>query len=196
MAQIGVKYPMYAPLIEDETSKTFEYGEGKIAGKAIRINWNLNIAESKLYADDDVAESAKEFIDGTLGFNPDDIPQDARADWLDNKIEKETVGAEEVDVLTSTDEDNPGYFGFGFIVTKIKNNQRLYRAILLTKVQFKEPNEETETKGQQITWQTPNIEGTIMRRIDGAWKKEITVSSLTTAKAWLAQVLNIGGSDT
>lgn len=191
MASIGLRYPVYAPLTENEEAGTFQYGNGKIAAKAINVEMNINIAESILYADDTAAESIKEFIDGTLTFTADDLDAEVRGDWLGNTTEKVSIGEEEIDVLVSTDEDMPGYFGFGFIVPKIKNNTRLYRAIIFPKIQFKEPNESAETKGQQINWQTPQIEGRIFRRVDGVWKKEITVNSLATAKAWLAQELNI-----
>ena len=191
MALIGLRYPVYAPLTEDETAGTCNYEQGKVAAKAVRVDMSLNIAESVLYADDAAAESIREFIDGTITFTADDLDASVRKDWLGNKTETVTVDSEEVEVLVSGEEDNPGYFGFGFIVPKIKNNTRFYRAVIYLKVQFSEPNETAETKGQQINFQTPTIEGRVFRRIDGNWKKEITVSSLATAKAWLAQELNI-----
>lgn len=191
MAQIGLRYPMYAPLIEDETSRTFEYGDGKVAAKAIRVDMNLNVADSPLYADDEVAERLREFIDGTMTFTPDDLSPEVRGDWLGNKTEEETVGEETVDVLDSSTDDLPGYFGFGYIIPKVKNKVRCYRAIFFPKVQFGEPNETAETKGENITWQTPAIEGKIMRRIDGKWKREITVTSLDTALNWLRGKLNV-----
>lgn len=191
MAQIGLRYPMYAPLIEDETSRTFEYGDGKVAAKAIRVDMNLNVVDSPLYADDGVAERLREFIDGTMTFTPDDLSPEVRGDWLGNKTEEETVGEETVDVLDSSTDDLPGYFGFGYIIPKVKNKVRCYRAIFFPKVQFGEPNETAETKGENITWQTPAIEGKIMRRIDGKWKREITVTSLDTAVNWLRKHLNV-----
>lgn len=194
MPVIGLRYPVYAPLTEDDLAGTYTYGTGKIAAKAVKVDMNLNISESIFYADDTAAESVREFIDGTMSFTADDLEQSVRKDWLGNTVETATVGTEQVEVLVSKDEDTPGYFGFGFILPKIKNKTRLYRAIIYTKVQFGEPNESAETKGQNISWQTPTIEGKIFRRIDGVWKKEITTNSLATARAWLAQELNISAT--
>ena len=191
MAQIDLKYPMYAPLTEDEASRTFEYGDGKVAAKAIRVDISLNVVDSPLYADGEVAERLREFIDGTMTFTPDDLSPEVRGDWLGNQTEEETVGEETVEVLDSSTDDLPGYFGFGYIIPKVKNKVRYYRAIFFPKVQFGEPNETAETKGENITWQTPAIEGKIMRRIDGRWKREITVASLDTAINWLRKHLNI-----
>ena len=192
MPQIGLKYPVYAPLTEDETAGTCTYAAGKVAGKAVKVDMSLNIAESTFYADDNASESTKEFIDGKITFVADDLDQSVKKDWLGNTIEKVTINTEQIDVLVSNDSDTPGYFGFGFILPKIKNKIRVYRVVIYTKVQFGEPDESAETKGQSINWQSPKIEGKIFRRIDGAWKREITVSSLPTAKAWLAQELKIG----
>lgn len=191
MAQFDLKYPMYAPLTEDEASRTFEYGDGKVAAKAIRVDMNLNISDSPLYADGEIAERLREFIDGTMAFTPDDLPPETRGDWLGNQTEEETIGDETVEVLDSSADDLPGYFGFGYIIPKVKNKIRQYRAIFFPKVQFGEPNETAETKGASLTWQTPAIEGKIMRRIDGKWKREITVTSLDTALNWLRDKLNV-----
>lgn len=182
---------MYAPLTEDEASRTFEYGDGKVAAKAIRVDMNLNISDSPLYADGEIAERLREFIDGTMAFTPDDLPPETRGDWLGNQTEEETIGDETVEVLDSSADDLPGYFGFGYIIPKVKNKIRQYRAIFFPKVQFGEPNETAETKGASLTWQTPSIEGKIMRRIDGKWKREITVTSLDTALNWLRDKLNV-----
>ena len=194
MAQIGLRYPVYALLTEDEANGTYTYGTGKVAAKAIKVEMSLNIADAPLYADDGIAERVREFIDGTLNFTPDDLSDEVKSDWLGSEIKEETIDDEgtKVSVLKSTTQDMPGYFGFGFIVPKVKNNVREYRAILFAKVQFAEPNESAQSKGESISWQTPGIEGKIMRRVDEVWKEEITADTLAKAKAWLNKRLNIG----
>lgn len=191
MPQIGLRYPVYAPLTEDETNGTATYANGKIAGKAVKVDMSINYAESKHYADDNVDEAIKEFVDGKITFTADDLENSVKKDWLGNTVETVTINTEQVEVLVSKDVDNPGYFGFGFIVPKIKNKVRSYRTIIYTKVKYSEPNESAETKGQQINFHSPTIEGMILRRVDGVWKREITTTSLVTAKAWLAQELKI-----
>ena len=191
MAQIGLRYAVSAPLTEDEQAGTFTYGTGKVVAKAIKVEMNLNIADAPLYADDDIAERVREFVDGDINFTPDDLDDTTKAEWLGSELEDEAVDTTTVKVLKSNTEDLPGYHGFGFIVPKVKDKVRKYRAVLFTKVQFAEPNETAETKGQNINWQTPAIVGKLMRRIDGNWKEETTVDSLATAKAWLAKKLNI-----
>lgn len=190
MASIGLRYPVTAPLTENDNG-THSYGIGKVVAKAIKVDTKLTVSDEPLYADDGVSERVREFVDGTMTFTPDELSPEIRADWLGNTLTEATVDGETVKVLESTTEDTPGYFGFGFYVPKVVNKVRMYRAIVYTKVQFGEPDESMETKGQKITWQTPAIEGKLMRRIDGKWKREVTVSSIATAVAWLKNELNI-----
>lgn len=191
MASIGLRYCVYAPLTENDTAGTFSYGTGKRGRKYIKADVKINVAKNPLYSDDALAENAVEFIDGDITINKDDLTNALRKDWLGNTTQSINVGGETVDELTANDTDTPPFIGLGYIQSKVIDNVRQYRAVLLTKVQFSEPDEAAETKGQNITWQTPNIVGKIFRRIDGAWKKEITTPSLATAIAWLSAKLNL-----
>ena len=144
-----------------------------------------------MYADDAVAENAREFIDGDITINQDELTDTMKKDLLGNTAETVTVGSESVEEIISKDTDEPPFVGFGYIQPKIVDKVRQYRAIFFPKVQFSEPDESSETKGQNISWQTPVIIGKIMRRIDGHWKEEVTVPSLAIAIAWLKDKANI-----
>jgi phi13 family phage major tail protein len=191
MAAIGLRYLAYAPLTEDPVAGTFEYGTGKVGRKMINANISLNISDTPLYADDNVAERVKEFIDGTIAIGQDELTDTMRTDFFGNVSTDETVGETTVKNVTSKDTDTSPMLGVAFIQTKIIDNARKYRAVLLTKTQFGEANETGETKGQNISWQTPTINGALMRRIDGVWKEEITADSLATAVAWIKGKFNM-----
>lgn len=191
MAAIGLQYCAYAPLTENEEAGTYSYGIGKRGRKMMKADIKLNISKSPLYADDNIAEYAREFIDGEININQDELTSTMKKDFLGNTARNVVVGEETIEEIVSTDTDTPPYVGFGFIQPKIIDKVRMYRAIFYKKVQFGEPDESGETKGQSINWQTPTIVGTIMRALDGEWKEEITVSSLATAIAWLTQKLNL-----
>ena len=191
MAGIGLQYSAYAPLIEDEEAGTFTYGAGKRGRKMLKADVKINTTKSTLYGDDGVAETAREFTDGEITANQDDLTSTMKKDFLGNTTRNATVGEETVEEVVSKDTDTPPFVGFGYIQSKMIDKVRKYRAVLFTKVQFGEPDESAETKGQSISWQTPSIIGTIMRRIDGEWKEEATVPTLATAVAWLKGKLNI-----
>lgn len=191
MAGIGLQYSVYAPLTENEVAGTFTYGTGKKGRKLIKADIQINTTDSPLYANDGLSENSKEFTDGTMTVNQDELPDVMRKDFLGNTTNELTVGEETVQELTSKDTDVQPYFGYGFIQSKKIDGVRMYRAVFFTKIQFGEPDESAETKGKSIAWQTPTIVGTIMRRIDGAWRQEVTVASLETAIAYLKQKANI-----
>ncbi len=191
MAAIGLQYSVYAPLTENEVTGVATYGTGKTGRKLIKADIKINTTDSPLYADDTLCENAKEFTDGTLTINQDDLPDAMRKDFLGNTTKSIEIGEETLQELVSKDIDVQPYFGLGFIQSKKVDGVRKYRAIFFPKVQFGEPDESAETKSKSISWQTPSIIGTIMRRIDGVWKEEVTVDSLATATAYLKLKANI-----
>lgn len=193
MAKIGLRYPVYATYAE--ANGAYSHTAGAVAGKAIKVDANINIAENILYADDGVAESVREFVDGTLTFNADELSQAVLKAWLGRSEQSVTFGVEPnqktVTVLKGTDSDTKPYFGFGFIVSKMVANTRKYRAVIYPKVQFSDPSETAETKGQNITFNTPVINGRIFRAVDGQWIREIEVATLAEAEAWLKYELAV-----
>ena len=191
MAGIGLQYCVYAPLTEDEVAGTFTYGTGKRGRKMIKADIKINTTKSALYGDDGVGESVREFTDGEVTINQDDLPGTMKKDLLGNEIKSVTIDTKTVEEVVSKDTDTPPFVGYGYIQSKLIDKVRQYRAVFLTKVQFGEPDDSAETKGQSINWQTPVIVGSIMRRIDGAWKEEVTVPSLVTAIEWLKEKANI-----
>jgi phi13 family phage major tail protein len=182
MAKIGLKYPVYSPATE--TDSTITYGTGAVLAKAISASISIENNDVKLYADDVVAESDNSFASGTITIGIDDLYDAAKVALLDY-VEGNTVdpatGAKELSVGTAS----PAYVGFGFYGKVIRNKVPYWRAIWLKKVQFAEPSDELATKGESVEFGTPELEGTIMMAADGKWKEEGTFSTEAGAKAWL-----------
>ena len=191
MAGIGLRYCAYAPLTENEDAGTYSYGIGKRGRKMMTADRKINFAEAPLYAEDSIGEYAKEFIDGDITIGQDELTSTMRVDLLGNQKNEISINGETAEEITSKDTDNPPYVGFGFIETKIVDKQRKYLAQFYKKVQFSEPDENSVTKGQSISWQTPSIVGKIMKTLDGSWRDQVLVSSLETAIAWLTIKLNL-----
>ena len=138
MAQIGLRYPVYAPLVEDEAAGTYTYDTGKVAAKAISVEMSLNIADAPLYADDGIAERVREFIDGTLNFTPDDLSDEVKAEWLGSEIEEETIDEETTVSVLKRHRICPA---ISVSVSSPKVKKMSVSGYHLTKVQFAEPNE-------------------------------------------------------
>lgn len=190
MASIGLKYPIYAPLTETET--TASYSGGKVIAKAIKANLSIELVEAILYADDGAAESSKEFKKGTLALNVNDLPDLVKVDFYGHRLEPAGIPDDtETQMLVSGGADEGKDVGVGFYARKVVNGVKKYRAIWLTKVKFGVPDEEFETNGENINYKTPTTNGTIMIDVNGDWKKDVTVATEAKAKAWLNALAGI-----
>lgn len=170
MATIGLDSLYYAKVTENASTGHETYGEPKKLAKAMKASISTEIAEAILYADDGAAVSVKEFKSGKISLGIDDIGVDVAADL---------TGAEKDDnnVLVSSSENMPPYVAVGF---RAKKPNGKYRYFWLYRVIFGIPATNLATKGDSITFSTPTIEGTVLRRnkADTAgghpWKAEVT----------------------
>jgi len=183
MAKVGLKYPVYA--VATETESAISYSAGAVLAKAISAKININTNEEKLFGNDMLIESDKSFSDGSVAIGVDDLYDAAKVTLL-AYIEGATVdagiGSKE---LAASGAASGAYVGFGFYGKVKRSSLTRWRAIWLKKVQFSEPSDEFETKGEKTTFKTPELEGMIMVAVDGNWKEEATFSTEAACKAWL-----------
>ena len=169
MATIGLDKLYYAKITEDESGEEI-YGTPTSLAKAMTVDLSVELAEATLYADDGAAEVVKEFKSGTLTLGIDDIGVQAAQDLTGAKIDTNKV-------LISTSEDGGAPVAIGFRAKKANGK---YRYFWLYKVKFGIPATNLTTKGESITFSTPTIEGTVLRRnkLDGQskhpWKAEVS----------------------
>jgi phi13 family phage major tail protein len=187
MAKVGLKYPVYAPLsVEAAAGNT--YTKGAVLAKAISAKIDITSNDEKLYADDAAAEVDQSFSSGKLTVGVDDFYDPAKVALLGYIEAAAAEGAAQGDGKELTDAGSTGaapYVGFGFYGKVIRNNVPFWRAIWLHKVQFSEPSDEFETKGEKAGFKTPELNGTIMQDASGHYKSEQTFASEASAKAWL-----------
>lgn len=169
MATIGLDRLYYAKITEGENGDE-TYATPTPLAKAISAELSVELAEAILYADDGAAEIVKEFKNGTLALGIDDIGSTVASDLTGATIDDNHV-------LISTSEDGGTPVAVGFRAKKANGKYKYY---WLYKVKFGIPATNLATKGDSITFSTPTIEGTIMRRnkLDAKgkhpWKAEVT----------------------
>ena len=155
MATIGLDKLYYAKITEDENGNE---------------TYASPVQMATLYADDGASEIVKEFKSGTLSLGVDDIGASVASD-----LTGATIDANGVVVSTSEDGGEPVAVGF-----RAKKSNGKYKYYWLYRVKFGIPATNLATKGDSITFSTPTIEGTILRRnkVDGQnkhpWKAEVT----------------------
>ena len=176
MATIGLDKLYYAPITEatavssgvqigDET-----FGTPVQLAKAISADLSIELTEATLYADDGAAEIVKEFKQGTISLNVDDIGSSVAAALTGVKVDDNGV-------VISASENGGSPVAIGF---RAKKSNGKYKYFWLYKVKFGIPATNLATKGDSITFSTPTIEGTVLRRNkvdangDHPWKAEVT----------------------
>jgi phi13 family phage major tail protein len=175
LPKTGLKHIVGAKL--DVTKSAPTYTDGIIIGKAISANVSVEINEAILYADDAVAESVKAFKSGKITLNTDDLKYEVQGMLLGHAVSNDTLHANANDVAP--------YVGVGFYGAVIRGGVTKYRAVWFYKVQFGEFADESKTKGDNIEFTTPTIEGTLMTLPNGDWKDETIVATEDAALAWL-----------
>ena len=186
MATIGLDKLYYAKITEDADG--FEtYSTPVQLAKAMTADLSVELAEATLYADDGTAESVREFKSGTLSLGIDDIGATAASDLTGAVIDKNHV-------IISAAEDGGAPVAIGFRAKKANGK---YRYFWLYRVVFGIPATNLATKGDSITFSTPTIEGTVLRRNKAdtrgkhPWKAEVTEgdnATTTTITNWYKEV--------
>ena len=187
MATIGLDKLYYAKITEGEDGSE-TYASPVQLAKAMSAELSVELAEATLYADDGAAEIVKEFKSGTLSLGVDDIGATAASDLTGATIDENGV-------VISTSEDGGDPVAVGF---RAKKSNGKYKYYWLYRVKFGIPATNLATKGDSITFSTPTVEGTILRRnkVDGKgkhpWKAEVTEGdtavSADTITNWYKEV--------
>jgi len=193
MATIGVSKPYYGVYVNTDGAIT--YTGGAVFAKAIQFSAKIESgSDNNLYADNGIAETDRSFGGGTISVTTDEILQTAAAAILGLTADTITVGGEtNVSELVYDDDMIIPDLGFGIIIKKKVNGAYKYRAVFFHKIKFNIPEDAATTQGESIEWQTPTIEGTIMRD-DSAkhgWKSEVTVNTEAEAETYIKQKLGI-----
>lgn len=184
MALIGLNNFWYSHLTEAQDG-TPTFDGAKSIGKAVSCSVSISNNSASLYADDALAESDTSFQSGTVTLGVDDNREETFADLLGHEITEEGE-------VTYKSTDSAPWVAVARILVKMVNNVRLYKAMILYKVKFAEPNEDETTKGETLEFSTPSIEGTIATLANGEWKTARTFSTKAEALAFIQSVLGNG----
>lgn len=180
MAYYGLSNPYMARL----DAKTEKYSNGFRCGKAISTAITPNYSNQSLYADNSEAERVDEFVNASVTVGTDRLPSVAAPIMFGHKV----TNGEEV----SSSEDAGAYVGYGFYVSKMEDGVKSYTAVVLHKVKFTEGEESYQTKGDQITFQTPNLSGSATSLSSGIWRTKSTdFATVLNADVWIRNKLDI-----
>lgn len=183
MPVIGLKLAVAAKIKTYTPGTPIEYEGGKVIAKAIAANVTWNRINNPLYADDEISENDNGIIGGQIAVNVDDLADDDAAMLFGLAKDAET------NAYTETDASAP-YVGYGYVRVKVKGGAKSYQAMWIHRAQFGMNAENSQTKGQQITWQTPEMVGEIMgAQIDATgathFRTRFAAATYEEAQEWL-----------
>lgn len=189
MANIGLSNIWFSNLTE-AADGTALYDGAKNLGKAVSCSTSITNNEAKLYGDDTLAESDTSFSNGTITLGVTDDDDEVFAELLGHTV------TEDGEVIKAASDAAP-YVGVGRIVTKMVNGAYKYKVEFLYKVKFSEPSKDENTKGENIEFATPSIEGIIAALDDekNTWNKSKTFNTKSDALTYLKNLMAAAGDN-
>ena len=182
MASFGAKNPYFAP-IESEPEGTLPVykGEPVKIGRLVKADLTLTMASGKLYADDELAESAEEFVSGSIAMETDDI-----LDTVASVIYGATVKEKTVVYNTS---DNPPPGGLAYYKKLMRHGKLVFKGLFFPRVKAALGNDAAQTKADSITFGTSTTNFTVSNANDGDWRFTEEFETEDAALAWVKAML-------
>lgn len=176
MSKKGLRYVAFGKL-----GANGSYSDGKYLSPAAALSGSATTSDVKDYGDDRVVETDKTVTGGTLTVELNNDEDDIYTYLLGHK--KETEG----DAIVHNVDDVAPFVGVGCV----GQSGSAWVAKIYKKVQFAEPNDENNTKEENVTFNHITLEGDILIPEDGDWKLRQTFTTLDAAKTWVNTTLGV-----
>lgn len=177
--RIGVDQLHYAICTDGDT----ETWATPVALKGvITVNINPNGSQETLFADDGPYETATTTGNIEVEINKAALTMAEKAALLGHTYSNGKLAYKATDV--------PPFVAIGFRTLKSNGH---YRYVWLLKGKFIDPEDQNETKGDSINWQTDTINGQFLKtNVNDNWKVEADeddVDAATVVAAWFTAVV-------
>ena len=193
-ANVGMMYPVWAPLSSHTDGSMPVYGNGMVIQEARNATVTREFANNPLYGDDRIVDDDNGMTGLTISFEPTGL-SDADRVALFGESASGDIGVTGVTGQWVTDSETP-WGGFGYIRKMRADGVKSFEAWWTLKIKFQEESMATSTKEGSITWNTPTLNGRaaglyVDSGDDTKYQLHQTFTSITSAKAWLNALANI-----
>lgn len=192
MAYKGLAYPVFAP-IESEGENNIEYKAGGFIGRAMEYEMDPTYADTSEYSDMNDLAPDEEFAFAEITLKTAETSGD---------FERSVMGAEDayeavvvnngldstmfmMNGLKHTDLSKKSLIGLGLIRPLRYRGTTSWVVTWLYKVYILSIKDNTETKGKDINYSTPEIKARAIPADNGKWKKDMTFGTLAEARSYL-----------
>ena len=195
-ANVGMMYPVFAPITTHTDGSMPTYGNGVVIHEARNCNISKTYNDNLLYGDDRIVDDDNCLTALTASFEPTGLSDSDRMLLFgENEI---SVGG--LTCQVESDNETP-YGGFGYIRKMRDSGTLTYEAWIILKIKFQEESQNTSTKEGSISWNTPTLNGRAAGvYIDNTgklrWRVHETFDAITSAKSWINTVLNVSSATT
>lgn len=188
---VGMMYPVWAPLASHTEGAMPTYGNGSVIQEARNATVNREYANNPLYGDDRIVDDDNGLTGLTMTFESTGL-SDADRKLL---LGEETCAVSGLSGQWVSDNETP-WGGFGYIRKMRLNGTRKFEAWWTLKIKFQEEQQATNTREGSISWGTPTLNGRAASLyVDGTDKGRFqlheTFDQIADAKAWLNSLANI-----
>lgn len=192
---VGMMYPVFAPLVSHTDGSMPTYGTGVVIQEARNCTITKTYNDNPLYGDDRIVDDDNGLQALTASFEPTGLSDADRVLLFGEKVESIGTG------LTGQWEgDNATpYGGFGYIRKMRDNGEKKFEAWIILKIKFTEESQATNTKEGSISWGTPTLNGRAAGLYVDAtdelkWRVHYTFDTIAAAKAWINAMLNVNAT--
>ena len=151
----GLKDVYYAVMTDDDETNGATYGTPVKLGHAISMDIQPQTESATLYGDNMAIATKTKLKEITVTIETSDIPLKDRAIMLGHTADS-TTGK-----VTVKGDDKATYVAILFAATTAEDTTQYYKFF---KGKFAPSQQQIETEGEGINWQTPTMEGTFIAR--------------------------------
>ena len=190
---VGLMYPVWAPLNGHTDGSMPTYGTGRVIQEARNVTVNKTYNNNPLYGDDRIVDDDNGLTELTMSFE---------STGLSDVDRQKLLGEEAYGTTGQWESDNETpWGGFGYIRRMRDNGVKSFEAWIVLKIKFQEESQTTATREGSIQWNTPTLNGRAAGLyVDSTDKLRFrlhqTFETIAAAKSWLNTMLNVSSATT
>lgn len=164
MADFGANYPCF---------KADSATNGVVVGKLVAANLTVNLASGELFADDAIAEQLSEFASGSIAMETDDMADASAQAIYGCKVQSQEV--------TYNKDDEPPQGCLAYYKVLMRKGKKYYKGYYYPRVRAALGNDNAQTRGSSITFQTTQTTFAVYPDNSGDWRKTKTFETRAEA---------------
>lgn len=173
------------------SSNTISYSNTTPLARGVEVEMEVEIGDAtNFFADNTIAEAvAGQFNGATATFTVDGLKDTAR-DLIAGLVTSKTIIANSSTVTAKVYDDLQviPYVGIGFVVRYMENGVTTYAPVILPKAQFSPESLNAATQGEEVEFQTTELQATVMRADDANHSWKIVAEDQATEAAAVAVI--------